>query len=31
MIFAAVVGKALYDASGGRPSDFTAAPDVPLL
>jgi drug/metabolite transporter (DMT)-like permease len=31
IIFAAVVGKALYDASGGRPNDYTTAPDVPLL
>ena len=31
IIFAAVVGKAWYDAAAGRKSDFTAAPDVPLL
>jgi drug/metabolite transporter (DMT)-like permease len=31
MIFTAVVGKAVYDAAGGRPTDFTTAPDVPLL
>jgi drug/metabolite transporter (DMT)-like permease len=31
MIFAAVVGKAVYDASSGRANDFTPAPDVPLL
>lgn len=31
LIFAAVVGKAVYDAAGGNPSEFTAAPDVPLL
>ena len=31
LIFAAVVGKAVYDASVGRPSEFTTAPDLPLL
>jgi drug/metabolite transporter (DMT)-like permease len=31
IIFAAVVGKAWYDAAAGRRSDFTRAPDVPLL
>jgi drug/metabolite transporter (DMT)-like permease len=31
IIFAAVVGKAWYDAAGGRRNDFTTAPDVPLL
>ncbi len=31
IIFSAVVGKAWYDAATGRRSDFTAAPDVPLL
>ncbi len=31
LIFGAVVGKAVYDAAVGRPSEFTAAPDVPLL
>ena len=31
IIFAAIVGKAIYDASGGRPNDFTTAPDVPLI
>lgn len=31
VIFAAVVGKAVYDASAGRRSEYTTAPDVPLL
>lgn len=31
IIFGAVVGKALYDASGGRASEYTTAPDVPLM
>ena len=31
IIFAAVVGKAWYDAASGRRNDFTTAPDVPLL
>ncbi len=31
IIFAAVVGKAWYDAAAGQRSDFTPAPDVPLL
>lgn len=31
IIFCAVVGKALYDTSGGRRSEYTTAPDVPLL
>ena len=31
IIFAAVIGKAVYDASGGRRSKYVATPDVPLL
>ena len=31
IIFGAVVGKAVYDANEGRRSDYTTAPDVPLL
>jgi drug/metabolite transporter (DMT)-like permease len=31
IIFAAVVGKALYDAAEGRRNDYTTAPDLPLL
>jgi drug/metabolite transporter (DMT)-like permease len=31
IIFAAVVGKAVYDANEGRRSEYTTAPDVPLL
>jgi hypothetical protein len=31
MIFAAVVGKAVYDASSGHENEFTPTPDVPLL
>ncbi|MEN9644276.1 MAG: hypothetical protein RL238_945 [Actinomycetota bacterium] len=31
IIFSAVVGKAWYDAAAGRRSEFTPAPDVPLL
>jgi drug/metabolite transporter (DMT)-like permease len=31
IIFAAVVGKAVYDAAPGRHTEFVTAPDVPLL
>ncbi len=31
IIFFAVVGKALFDASRGEPTEFTTAPDLPLL
>lgn len=31
IIFSAVIGKALYDAAGGRRVDYTVAPDVPLM
>lgn len=31
IIFSAVIGKALYDAAGGRRADYTVAPDVPLM
>lgn len=31
IIFCAVVGKAVYDTSSGRRSEYTTAPDVPLL
>ncbi|MDO8392417.1 MAG: DMT family transporter [Actinomycetota bacterium] len=31
IIFSAVIGKALYDAAGGRRTDYTVAPDVPLM
>ncbi|MGB8858986.1 MAG: DMT family transporter [Ilumatobacteraceae bacterium] len=31
IIFAAVVGKALYDTMRGRKNEYPAAPDVPLL
>ncbi|MDO9176373.1 MAG: DMT family transporter [Actinomycetota bacterium] len=31
VIFAAVIGKAVYDTRGGRPPELVTAPDVPLL
>lgn len=31
IIFAAVIGKAVYDTRGGRPPELVTAPDVPLL
>jgi drug/metabolite transporter (DMT)-like permease len=31
IVFSAVIGKALYDGSRGRRSEFTTAPDLPLL
>ena len=31
VIFSAVIGKALFDASAGRRSELTTAPDLPLL
>ncbi len=31
IIFAAVVGKAVYDTRGGQPPELVTAPDVPLL
>ena len=31
IIFAAVIGKAVYDTRGGLPPELTTAPDVPLM
>lgn len=31
IIFAAVIGKAVYDTRGGRPPELVTAPDVPLM